>query len=83
MSKPLTITYACSCAHTFDVACYPGHPGKLSGPPEHCYPPEPNEFDPDSCPSCQAPLDDDEVMDLIEKALPAPYEPDYSEQDSD
>lgn len=24
---------------------HPGDPGRLSGPPEHCYPPEPAEFE--------------------------------------
>jgi len=36
------ITYA---GLTFNVECYPGFPGILSGPPENCYPPEAGEID--------------------------------------
>jgi len=36
------ITYA---GLTFDVECSAGNPGKLSGPPENCYPPEAGEVD--------------------------------------
>lgn len=24
---------------------YPGHPGRVTGPPEHCYPPDPDEYE--------------------------------------
>lgn len=31
----------------------PGDPGRVSGPPEVCYPPEPGEIEgPDNCPHC-------------------------------
>lgn len=52
-----------------EIPCnvYKGDSGRVSGPPEHCYPPEPAEYDgPEECDTCGEKIDDDEV---IEKAL--------------
>lgn len=49
-SKKLNVTvditisnedYRCEC----EVSYYPGDPGRYSGPPEHCYPAEPDEVE--------------------------------------
>lgn len=43
----LTVTDGNDVEHTYEITVdfYPGSPGKLSGPPENCYPPEDPEFD--------------------------------------
>jgi hypothetical protein len=35
--------------HAGILSYYPGDPGRLSGPPEHCYPPEPEEVEWELC----------------------------------
>lgn len=42
---------------------YPGDPGRLSGPPEDCYPPEPPEFE-----ICRVLVDGNDVIELLDEA---------------
>lgn len=49
----MIMQWACQrCSHEFDVTVLPFVPARTYGPPEHCYPAEPGEVDPDVCPSC-------------------------------
>jgi hypothetical protein len=57
-------TYEHECGYEIDYDCTPGDPGRASGPPERCYPPEPGEIDgPDVCPHCEEEIDVDVVYD--------------------
>jgi len=47
MMKSVTIKMPCpreECEAVLEVAIFPGSPGRLTGPPEKCYPPEPAEI---------------------------------------
>jgi hypothetical protein len=55
------------------LSYYAGDPGRLSGPPEHCYPPEPEEVEWEICNDEGYPLimqiTDDELEDIKRQIL--------------
>lgn len=59
----------------------PGHPGVLSGPPEHCFPPEPSEVEILNVWHNGQPFDitDDEQEKIELWIIENPPEPDYPE----
>lgn len=46
------------CGAILDIAVTFATPGKLSGPPENCYPPEDGFIEPSECPECNASIDE-------------------------
>jgi len=87
MSKPITYEYECPDCQTiatFEITPY--DPGRTSGPPEDCYPPEGGEADgPEECEKCGCQIDSDKVYEeWADKAADDyDYEPDdhrYEEQ---
>jgi len=50
-----TVRYECSqCGHEYDVDVTFGCAAQLYGPPESCYPSEPDEVENPECPECGA-----------------------------
>lgn len=42
------------CEGEIEVSYYPGHAAQTYGPPERCYPADPDEIEtPDECPDCK------------------------------
>jgi hypothetical protein len=67
--KLIIIEQECSnCGTKTSVKCYPFVPAKISGPPEHCYPEEGPDFDPDDCPNCNQPFDSDAMIEAASEA---------------
>lgn len=63
--KPIKVKIQCeACGAKVDVTVTPGCPAQTYGPPERCYPAEPDEIDPDTCPKCDAAFDEDTVIQL-------------------
>lgn len=71
MKRSIKINWNCgACGKVTVVTAYPSDPGKMSGPPERCYPPEPAYIDPCVCNHCDAPIQEDVVLDQAsDKAL--------------
>jgi len=63
--KSISIEYICPyCAASHTVKVTAAVPAQISGPPEHCYPAEPAEIDPDTCDYCNKPFDEDTILEL-------------------
>lgn len=50
------------CEGDIEVSFYPGHKGRTYGPPEDCFPPDPDEIDaPEECPHCGQKITDKDL----------------------
>lgn len=68
--KTRHLTYTCTeCDKKIAVEFIPADPGKLSGPPELCYPPEAAEVSPTTCPECGQEWDEFDVISSCEEAI--------------
>ena len=77
----VTVSYECSCGCEYDVEVTFGRPAQLYGPPENCYPAEPDEVE-GECPACGEEPDTDTVV--IEAAdLVQSWEEDRYEREVD
>jgi len=84
MSYSLTVTVD---GMVFKVEYHEGDPGRISGPPENCYPPEPPEVEvvsatrPDGT-AVELDLEDEDLYDRILKACDEPMRAIYAEEDA-
>ena len=62
----MEISYTCpECEWEILYHVSPVIPGRLSGPPDQCYPDEGGEIDgPDKCPNCEIDIDFDDVYEF-------------------
>lgn len=68
--KPIKVKIQCeACGSKVTVTVTPGCPAQTYGPPEKCYPAEPDEIDPDTCPECNGTIDIDAVIQLAADQL--------------
>lgn len=65
------------CSEPLEITYYPGKPGKLSGPPEHCYPDEPAEWEPDVCPNCGREIEASDFEEQLQDIYSAQADAEY------
>ena len=58
-----TVSYECNnCGHEYDVDVTFGYSAHINGPPESCYPAEPDTVENPECPECGAVADADAAI---------------------
>jgi hypothetical protein len=91
MPKIQTYYYRCpneECSMTLEYEIEPYDPGRISGPPEDCYPPDGGfAYAPEDCPYCHTDISKDwlehvyEAWASEEPDYPDPPEPDWEDRD--